>query len=203
VGSRVLLVSYVPLLRGMAGTLIEEDVSGSLERLLTHLPSGTAQACLWLESAGKPRPVLVLDRAKMIADHLVEWAEGDPSSWFRLAICEHGGRYALVLFPNLRRSLDRFKLARQLTGHRPGLREDEVMFVSRPLHFVSGPEHIYQKIQHRIGRHVELGLLDRSDLNPECPESFNERRIRELGWVRLGGEPTAEQFARQLMADTV
>jgi len=42
---------------GMAGTLIEESIGESLERLLTHLPSGAANACLWRDSAGQVSPV--------------------------------------------------------------------------------------------------------------------------------------------------
>jgi hypothetical protein len=45
--------------------------------------------------------VLVLEQAEAIAEHLVEWAEGDPGSWFRIAMGQHRGRYALALLPDL------------------------------------------------------------------------------------------------------
>src|SRR5262249_31714028 len=78
-----------------------------------------AHACLWLESAGQPRPVLVLDQAKAIADHLTEWAEGDPASWFRLVIAEHGGRYAIPILPRLHRSLTPLPFARPVAWASP------------------------------------------------------------------------------------
>src|SRR5262249_11614411 len=145
-----------------------------------------AHACLWLESAGQPRPVLVLDQAKAIADHPTEWAEGDPASRFRLGIAEHGGRDALALLPNLDPSLTRFQLARRLAGHPPGPRADEVLYVCRPLHFVSAPDHIYQKFRHRVPSRVTLGLLDRSQIDPEHPEQVDRLRIRHLGPFRVG-----------------
>jgi hypothetical protein len=124
--------------------MLEEGMS-ALERLLSHLPSGEAHACLWTESAGHVSPVLVLDQAEAIAEHLIEWAEGDPGSWFRLAIGEHQGLYALALLPNLARSCERFKLARRLAGL-PAPDGVEYCHVYRPLHFVSGREHTYDRV---------------------------------------------------------
>jgi hypothetical protein len=68
VGCRLLLLSYILLLRGIAGTVVEEGMT-ALDHLLDQLPSGEAHACLWPESAGHVSPVLVLEQAKVIADH--------------------------------------------------------------------------------------------------------------------------------------
>jgi hypothetical protein len=114
-GSQRILLSYVPLLRGVAGTMIVEGTT-ALAHLLDQLPSGEAHACLWTDSTGHVSPVLVLEQAKAIVYHLTEWAEGDPGSWFRLAIGHHRGRYALALLPGLTRSRDRFEQARRLAG---------------------------------------------------------------------------------------
>jgi hypothetical protein len=157
--SRLLLVSYVPLLRGTAGTLIEQDVTSALEHLLSKLPSGEAHACLWTESAGRFSPVLVMEQAEAIAQHLVEWAEGDPALWFRLAIGQHRGRYAVALLPDLSRSRNRFELARRVAGL-PIPDDVEYCHVYRPLHFVSGRAHTYKRISRHIPSRVTLGLLD-------------------------------------------
>ena len=95
--------------------MIKEGVN-ALDRLLNELSSGEAHACLWTESAENVSPVLVFEQAEAIADHLIEWAERDPGSWFRIAIEQHDGRYALALLPDLTRSRDRFEQTRRRTG---------------------------------------------------------------------------------------
>ena len=192
VGSRLLLLSYIPLLRGIAGTLVEEGMT-ALDHMLSQLPSGEAHACLWTESAGHVSPVLVLEQAEAIADHLIEWAEGDPGSWFRLAIGQHRGRYALALLPDLTRSRERFELARRLAGL-PAPDDAEYCHVYRPLHFVSGREHIYESVSRRVPSRVRLGIVDRAAVDPAHPDQVDVRRIRKVGPFQVATDDAAKQF---------
>ena len=151
----------------------------ALDHMLNQLPSGEAHACLWTESAGHVRPVLVLEQAAVIADHLVEWAEGDPGAWFRLAIGQHRGRYALALLPDLIRSRERFTLARRLAGL-PVPGDVEYCYVYGPLRFVSGPEHTYTSVHRRLPSRITLGVLDRAEWIPFTGR-VDVQRIRSLG----------------------
>ena len=44
-------------------------------------------------------PVLALQQAPAIAEHLIEWSDNEPAKWFKLYLKERDGRYALVLAP--------------------------------------------------------------------------------------------------------
>ncbi len=90
-------------------------------------------------------PVFVLEQAAAITEHLVEWSEGDRGSWFRLALGQYRGRYALALLPDLTRSRERFTLARRLAGL-PAPDDVEYYHVYRPLHVVSRREHVYEAV---------------------------------------------------------
>jgi hypothetical protein len=83
----LLLVSYVPLLRGQAGTAHDlhrdEGPPGPSPPCSIRPPPGRAAACLWvLDGQGSPVPVLALERAPAVAGHLTEWAGNEPARWF-------------------------------------------------------------------------------------------------------------------------
>jgi hypothetical protein len=124
--------------------------------------------------------VLVLEQAETIAEHLIEWAEGDPSSWFRLAIGQHRGCYARALLPDLTRSRERLELARRLAGF-PMPDETDYCHIYRPLHFVSGRVHTYDRISVRMRNRLTLGVLDRADVDRARPDHIDAHRIRRLG----------------------
>jgi hypothetical protein len=175
-----------------------EDGMTALDHLLSQLPSGEADACLWTESAGHVNSVLVLEQAEAIADHLTEWAEGDPGSWFRVAIGQHQGRYALALLPDLTRSRDRFEQALRLAGL-PAPDGVEYCYVYRPLHFVSGRKHAFESVGHRIPSRVTLGVLDLADVDAARTDHIEARHIRRLGPFHVATDDLAKQFVRELI----
>src|SRR3712207_2062325 len=85
-----------------------------IRQLLSGTVSGLARACLWLAHEGRPLPVLVYDRGAVIHAHLLEWAEGEPPTWFTLhfgdlpATADEPPGYVAVLQPRLDRSVERF-----------------------------------------------------------------------------------------------
>lgn len=175
-----------------------EDGTAVPDDMLAQLPSGEAQACLWTESAGNVSPVLVLEQAEAITDHLIEWTEGDPGSWFRLAIGEHYGRYGLALLPDLARSSERFKLARRLAGL-PAPEAVEYCHVYRPLHFVSELEHTFQRVRHRLPSRIAFGVVDRGDVDPDHLDQVDIQRLRSLGPFPVASDHAAKQFVRKLI----
>jgi hypothetical protein len=97
-----------------------QEAYRAIAALLDQAPSGRAAACLWmLGGQGNPMPVLALEQAQTIADHLSEWADSEPAKWFRVHLKERDGRYGLVLFPELQRPLERFRFAHLLEGGDP------------------------------------------------------------------------------------
>ena len=139
----VLLVSYVPLLCGQAGATYDlrkdADAIQAISERIGQCPSGKAECCLWmLDDQNRPGAVLALEQAAAIAGHLKEWAENQPAKWFKVYVKEREGKYAVVLFPEIRQSLSRFKFAHLLEGGDP-IASGKVQVITNPLRFVSGP----------------------------------------------------------------
>jgi hypothetical protein len=147
-------------------------------------------------------PVLALERAPAIAEHLAEWAGNEPARWFKLYLREREGRYALVLFPELEHSLERFKFAHLLEGGDP-IADGRVQVITWPLHFVSGAGTAYAAVQDRIGTSVRVGLVDLALLDPDDPFRLDAAAIRDLGPFEVGdpGTPGAGAFLDEVLAE--
>jgi hypothetical protein len=186
----ILLVSYVPLLKGKAGAAYNLGKDRQAVRAITDLvdkaPTGRAECCLWmLDDQNRPGAVLALDQATAIAQHLKEWAENQPEKWFKVYIKEKDGKYALVLFPEVRQSLSRFKFAYLLEGGDP-IRTGQVQVITSPLHFVSGAGTTYSAIKGRIGKTISVALVDVGLVNWENPFSLDPAKIISLGEFEVG-----------------
>jgi hypothetical protein len=110
-----LVISYVPLLRGKAGATIPLAHARETLGPMLETDAGHVEAVVWAcDDDGSPWPILVLDRADEIFEHLVEWAEGSPAAWFKLAWTTRRDSYALALMPRVDKSVERYKLARRI-----------------------------------------------------------------------------------------
>ena len=125
-------------------------------------------------------------------------AEGDPGSWFRLALGQHRGRYALPLRPDLNRSRERFTLARRL-AELPTPDNVGYCHIYRPLHFVSGREHTYESFSRRLPNRVTAGLLDRAALDPAQLHQVDSGKVLWLGPFQVATDHPAKQFVRKLV----
>jgi hypothetical protein len=186
----ILLVSYVPLLRGKAGASydLREDRKSvqAITAMVGKAPTGHAECCLWmLDDQNRPGAVLALDQAAAIAQHLKEWAENQPEKWFKVYMKEKDGKYAVVLFPELRQSLSRFKFAYLLEGGDP-ITAGQVQIIVSPLHFVSGAGTAYSAIKDRIGKTISVGLVDPGMVDWQNPFSLDPAKITNLGEFEVG-----------------
>jgi hypothetical protein len=178
---QVMLVSYVPLLMGEAGRsdLDPKEVS----KLVDEAPSGTALACVWLkdnEDAGV-HPCFIMDDAQNIAEHLKLWAEGEPDKWFVLTAAEHGGLYGLALMPRFDKGIERFRIAYQLRNGLPIPKDASVTLLFKPLHFLSKPGHMFEKVKLQLGNRIKLSLIDNSMVDTSNPASAPWDKAISLG----------------------
>ncbi|HLK36369.1 MAG TPA: hypothetical protein VKU41_06420 [Polyangiaceae bacterium] len=93
-------------------------------KLLESVPdaeAGHVEAIIWARDAsGAPWALLVLERAVEVFDHLVDWSEGSPASWFTVAWSAAAGEYAVALLPCTEKSVERYRLACRLgVGEEP------------------------------------------------------------------------------------
>ena len=186
----MLLVSYVPLLCGQAGTTYDlrkdADAIQAISRQIGQAPSGKAEVCLWmLDDLNRPGAVPAFERATAIAGHLKEWSENRPAKWFKVYLKEKDGKYALVLFPEIRQSLSRFKFAHLLEGGDP-IASGKVQFITNPLRFVSGAGTAYSAIKDRIGKTISVGLVEIGLIDWQNPFGLDQEKIACLGEFVVG-----------------
>jgi hypothetical protein len=179
---RAVVVSYVPLLTGEPGQVMDADDPEFHRRLLEidRGSDGHVDACLWMANAEGVFPTFVLKDAHAVADHLLSWAEGRPAEWFALCIAEARGRYVAGLFPNVAGSVQRFELA-HLIAHRDTSNADDYEIVFRPLTFVSGLNHTLHRVEAMIPMTTMVGFVEPNQFDPQAPERFAADAIRLVG----------------------
>lgn len=145
---------------------------------------GVIRACMWmLDEHHNPGIVFVLDQAKEVYDHLIEWSEKKPTEWFTIQISDvdvpDGNIYGVVLFPVLQKSVDRWKLAR-LMMHGEFYEAGEIQIICDPLRFVSGVNHTFSSLKDRIVSPIGVGFLDTMNVNNN-PSDVDFGAIIEVG----------------------
>jgi hypothetical protein len=169
----MVLISYIPMLVGEAGTTFPTERMEDMLKNLDQLPSGNADACLWFkhniksETEFDMRPVFLMPNADMIAAHITYWAEGKPEEWFRFHLRQKNGRYAFALIPNFSKSIERNRMAYQLKAGYPIPKDTKYTFIFRAVHFVSGPNNLFLPERHRLADPTEVGFLDLSKVNKD------------------------------------
>ena len=111
-----ILISYFPFLEGIAGHQYSTDDIKQIDRILDNSKVPIINGIAWVyypfDKQETVIPVLVVDRAKELADHLVLWAENEIERRFDLFIDDRPEGYVLALMPNINESVKRYKLAR-------------------------------------------------------------------------------------------
>lgn len=203
---KAVVVSYIPLLAGEPGRVLSVG-DEEFNRLMTEadrLPSGLADACLWMADNGGVFPVFVLPQAHAIAEHLLAWAENQPGDWFALCFAERRGRYVATLFPNLVGSVERFEVAHLARYGEPS-RAASYELLFRPIAFVSSVRHTFKKVKKLIGNSSIVGFMEPNDFDPASPAALNLDRIRRVGpfkvcWNARPFGMSIEAVLRQLAA---
>lgn len=183
------LISYSPLLWSEAG---KERVA--LQSVLSNNDIGRVESCLWAaDTDGAAYPVFIMKQAEAIREHLIAWSEEKPAEWFDLAVVDLGDRYAVVLWPRLYRSVERFKTA-WLNSHSEFLPSDhELKILFRPLNFVSIDSGMLGKCRDKIGKQSKVCFLDSSNFDKNDPAKSGEPML--VGVFNVSFEHTmAKQY---------
>ena len=176
----LVLVSYIPLLRGSPGKLVDPaEVAPLLDT-----DAGHVDAIAWAAGDdGELSPVLAMDRANDVFDHLVEWSEGAPATWFKLVVDESDDEYAMALVPDAQRSLDRFLLAWSLLAGTDVPSADEVRVLFQPLVFRGPKSDVSRRALPLLRGEVTIGFLDVREL------SAGDARLDPRSGSRVGPLP--------------
>lgn len=181
----LVLVSYVPLLRGLPGQLVEAaELAPLLDTKVGHV-----EAVVWtLGDEGEISPIFAMDRADEVFEHIVEWSEGAPATWFKLYVDENEDEYALALVPDVQRSLDRFLLARALLTGADASSHDEVRVVFRPLLFRGPKSDVSRRALPLLSEAVTVGFLDVRTLSAGL-DCLDPRGPSHIGPLRCERDP--------------
>jgi len=195
----VKLVSYIPgiVAPHLVGIHDVEEMLPAMEVALRDEIPATVAGILWASADGRPSAILIMERAREIAEHLIAWSENEPQEWFDACFVEHAGKYAMALFPRVRRSIERWRVATALqTGIMPP--EDvsvEVMF--RPLAFSSqSGAQTFTRVKGDIGDRIRVHVLDVSDMR-ENPNDIAPDSFIELGDFCVGSDESASNWLRE------
>lgn len=202
---RYVVVSYFPLLTGEAGGTININ-DGNLSAFMSSLealPSGGAECCLWVDHESGPRPILVMDQADAIYDHLVAWSEGAPAEWFKLVLMRDSGKYLISLAPDVKKSIERFNTARHMNTGYPVPPDAAYNVLFRCVYFVSGSSNAFDVVRDSVSDELSVGLMDLSLLDTKNPQSMDLDKIRWVGPLRVtdGGDMTP--YFKKMLDETI
>jgi hypothetical protein len=176
-----LVISFIPLLRAKPGTTMPIDFTESVLMPALESEVGHVRAVVWADfDSGAPWPVLVLDHANEILEHLAEWAEGSPADWFTLIWTTNGDRYALALMPRVDRSVERYRTVRHISAGEEVPSDATFHVAFKPILF-RGPMSASSRAMLRgIPQRVRVGFLDRDEL-PADDDLLDPARVVSFG----------------------
>lgn len=177
----MLIISYVPLLRAAPGVLAE--MSGEKIVSLLDREAAVADGVVWMMDAlGSTWPAPIHRRAREVHQHLVEWSEGDPSTWFDLRVEVCGDEYALALVPRMERSVERFRVAAGLAGTPFDPAVARVLSV--PLAFAGPKGPTTDEALARVPARVRVGFVEPAEL-ARGVERLDQRAIATVGPIHV------------------
>ena len=191
---KYIVVSYVPLLsptvRIMQDPSVQyaaatKETTEEIGHAIEQTPDAHVKACVWMidQSSGKKEfyPVFLLDNANEVLDHLLYWTENDVRSWFSLYLEKiDDNRYVAMLFPNLSKSIQRFKLScLQHSEYIPESGADYTL-IFKPLEFLSQVATVFDKVNAQLTDEIKLGFLNTADFDQDHPENCVDK-IRCIG----------------------
>lgn len=181
------LIGYMPLFdysKLSPGSLTEfngDIVNGWLSEVQPQLVAGV----LWVSDGDTPYPVFLMDRATEVANHLVAWMAGDTDR-FTIHIDQRGDGYAMLLLPDVNKSINRWKVAR-LAYYEEFVEGNDFSVFYIPLG-VYCPSSVGYKLA--VGdkklEELYLGFLDVDKLDHDNPANSDFSGIVKTGPFKLG-----------------
>ena len=122
-----IVVSYVPFFSASSLNHLEDLRNPNYEV--------DVLACTWNESDDGLVLCMHVNKAIELCDHMHEWAENEPQKWFSVHLKVSDGVYSLAIIPNLRKTLERFRMLYQLRTGYPFPLSRPISFYFKPIKF--------------------------------------------------------------------
>lgn len=198
---KIILFSYVPLLWGPPVDADPNKVQELLEE--ADLLAGT-RACIWIGNKKNLTCSFLIDNAHEIHSHLMVWSENEPEKWFNFEIDSNKNfYYAVSLFPNFQKSIERHKINFQLHAGYPVPKTSKYNVFSKPISFASnGPSKIFKQIKKFMAKGVEVTFMNFSDFRDIASDESEEDyyKFLEKSSLRVGKfKPSQGNFTKELL----
>lgn len=197
----VVLFSYIPLLRAEDFPDLDHIPPEEITNIIDRYESFT-KGCIWMDKNGEICPVFLLENAKEIYDHFNSWSDEKPQNWFDVQIKTKDGKYAIVLVPRIKNSIDRWKTAYQLRNLYPPPQDTIFNVLFKPLNFVSGKKTIFSKIKSKIKKEISIGFADVKDFDYDNVNSWDSNKILWTNKLKVTKDKSNNDFINNLIDDS-
>lgn len=168
---KIILIGYNPLFympEGYSpGSSFDISSEDSISKLIQSIPQVNTSGILWISKHEQIQPVLIIEKAKQVKDHLQYWSQGEPEKWFKFFHRSYTYKgqqgYIVILQPDSTKSLERYKFANTYMATKRIDVSDCIIFY-QPLNAVATVSEHYKKFCKSKLNTVNLALVDSDEL---------------------------------------
>jgi len=161
-----IIISYVPLMAppDPQDMFLNKDNVSNVEAILKDAEEveNSADALAWTIDH---EPVFIIKHAELIAKHIEFWSEEDPTSWFTVNWYYRSPKYAMVLMPNLEKSVERNKKNYKLLTGEEQPDDADYKIIFKPINFSSENSKTFNQVKHTLPKETRVGFA--SDLEAD------------------------------------
>jgi hypothetical protein len=185
------LFSYVPLFDYKKAY---KNPAKAME-IVAKAKSPNVAATIWAIENEQASPILVMDNAKKLANHMTEWSDNKPEDWFKLIYGDDGKNFhQICIMADMNKSKVRYNIKALQERTQP--LGDNFTIITKPITFTSQSitQHYnftYQNLQNQ--EKVKLCFYEEKDLkaSDDINKMLNPRKIIEVCEVPIINANTA------------
>lgn len=173
---KTLLIGYIPFFpfKEFSGKLTHGDLN-AISKVMETLPIVETQSVAWQkDDEGGYGAVLIVENARVLWSHLMEWAEQTPEKFFRAMISERKTGYQFVIVSDPVSGVERYAKNTGVT-----INKQDTNYVCRPLVIE------VEEKKSSVPRGVEWLNVAMMDAKYASPLGFKEEELLQVGKLRL------------------
>ncbi len=175
-------VSWMPGLMGVAGEIVDLTI---IKQRLSAIIEHDVKGVLWiLNDEGRAAPILLMPEAAKLHEHMMHWSSGVPKQWFELTIADNEQGYGLVVSPNLKASVNRYKFSILLEQNFVVPDDANIKLLFETLTFLSPSRASYLRAKDYLDATTDVGLIATVDLIMMGDIDYMEALQASVYWLR-------------------
>jgi hypothetical protein len=191
------LFSYVPLFDYKKAY---KNPAKAME-IVAKAKSPNVAATIWAIENEQASPILVMDNAKELANHMTEWSDNKPEDWFKLIYGDDGKNfYQICIMADMDKSKVRYNIKALHARTQP--LGDNFTVITKPITFTSKSitQHyndLYKNLQSQTK--VKICFYEKKDMktSTDINKMLNPRKIIEICEVPIINANTATNIYAQ------